>query len=662
MDIQELLGIEIVDEKEQQKRFLRERVRHSVTHSLVSCLNFPTVPDIPTLSSQSIHDLASELAIEVKRKNQKYMSDGHHPQASSKGVSEGVSKDVSKDVSECVSEGVSSEEEEALELAKSHIKLNFLRFLNNNHMKCQDLRKKKTIEQKHQKGNQNQNHNKRGQEIEIEENNRKIKRTTKASASTSTSRSFGLSNTVLFKQPSATARNAGGISIHDKDNFNQSIDQLMEEALLDSGDIGDIGDCGDSGVASSMPVSIPPMENTSLTSASSNNVSISSKTLLTQREAITSSVPAAHTTSTVVSKTSGRTSVSRISSHVGDGLQATIKRRPRVIENGKNDSNNSSSVDIGPDESFVECPLCLETFIVNASNVDAYMDKHVERCLRRQQDQEDRKDEGRSRRGRQVGRGRYDEVESEDDYEADQVVVSGGPKRKTPSRSVRGRAKNPHVVKSDDSDGDSVSNDGGFDDNDDDYNEEDAAAEEEEGEEEEEEFLEESADVLDEISVDERPRKMAASSRTSRRGKVKSEDVVVVDDWEEHQYSSRIWDHHQEIQLSVMELDDNVNQVEIVDENHQDVEEGEVTEKIEVTMGKHQRQFGEVAPVTLAHSAEPNAADRAYQAAGVVLTEFGSAVDKKSWDSLYPYQKRGVEWFWRHYTMDGSGGILGDEM
>ena len=66
MNIQELLGVEVVDEKEQQKKFLRDRIEKNIifannndASNVDKMLGFPTIHDIPALSSQSIHDLAA---------------------------------------------------------------------------------------------------------------------------------------------------------------------------------------------------------------------------------------------------------------------------------------------------------------------------------------------------------------------------------------------------------------------------------------------------------------------------------------------------------------------------------------------------------------------------------------------------------------------------
>jgi len=185
MDIQAFLGVEIVDEKEQQKIFLREKISQSIKISdSARYLNFPIVADIPVLSSQSVHDLANELAAEVKN-SQRHKSNELSDQKA---------------------------------MAKAHIQLNFLRYLNNNNMKCHDMRTKKVIASQHI------------QEDSESQSNKRVKR---AKRQSKPSRTFGLTNTVVFKKPPVFL-NGGGINIQDKEEFNNSIDQLMEEALFDN--------------------------------------------------------------------------------------------------------------------------------------------------------------------------------------------------------------------------------------------------------------------------------------------------------------------------------------------------------------------------------------------------------------------------------------------
>jgi hypothetical protein len=287
---------------------------------------------------------------------------------------------------------------------------------------------------------------------------------------------------------------------------------------------------------------------------------------------------------------------------------------------------------------------------------------------------------------RRQSRPRYDddgwdveEDEGEDTGDMTGAVAKTVKKRK---RSLAGTVVMKPAT-GDDNDCDDVSEDGsitddGGDGNDDDYEDGDMEEEEEDDDEDDEGFTEEEEGVLLDTTGPESSRRAGSrgaivGSRKSHRGKVKSEDVVVIDDWEEAQYSGRVWEYQEEVRSGLLTADLLAEEVRerarhtAEEEEEEELEEGEEkevlkAEEVNVIMKGHQ-QFGDVEP-SQSHppSAEQLALDRSHREAGLVVTDFGSAVDQRAWEALYPYQKRGVEWFWRHYETDGSGGILGDEM
>ena len=547
MDIQELLGIEIVDEKEQQKKILYNRISRNIQFQSDRYLNLPYVPDVPSLSSQSIHDLATELAQRAK---------------------------------EC--QKVSTDMEV---VAKPHIQLNFLRFLNCNDMKCNDKRKKKTVTRNDSSNNSS--------DI-VRNKTRKLNTQPKVQ----TSRSFGWVNKGDHSKSSTFLRH-GSITIQNKDHFDKSIDQLMEEALQD-------------------------------------NI-INQRNMLTMSGEELDVVPS-HSVNSVNEKDQD--------SIICNSTQSTKKRQRRSSNENVKERKASKLRRKSETESIIstedsersgtQCPVCQKYFQINRDEVDSFMDKHVSHCLRRQDQNVPKRKQAQAGQECHLPTSNRDSAERFVDHaeQVSQIITCG--------RSIKYAQQSSNV--------DGV----------------DISSEEDECSLYEEEMFPGDTESTDDddyaILKDDELTEKSSSRRCSREGKVKSKDVTVHDDWEDMQFLQRLSVYEEELQAWLIEeeITREMAASEPPEVEVEELEEGEEREDFQPSVVKNQHQFQEVEGNE--YNEETVEMTRIHKTEGVFVTEFGSAVDQRSWDVLYLYQKRGVEWLWKHYDIDGSGGILGDEM